>query len=392
MNSFRSCVGSAGFTTSTPGGPPKRAMWVKSRSGSNGKLFESAGAMQCVATPETTSVYPSGAAFATNSEPITPPAPARFSTMKFSLKVSLSLCDTRRPRVSAVPPGAKGTTMRTVLAGQLCARASGPPSSRATSTAALGPKCRAGCEIDASIGVILPEHRAKIAVRPPRGLCATYRNGKSHGNHRRTTDPLAAGRGLARAERSRGLEGVHRGLRSDRKSFRYRVPRRHGGVGGARESQVPTLPGGWPVHCAWCFSCTSRSSPRTDLTSSVHRHPGARVTGSVFLIDPAALDVARPVGAHEESQVRVGGDPGAHRGTEDFDPAVAALEAVNDVARRLASKRIVAKPGFHRVLDDDAHLDEVAASRFARNLDSRRHRVQPPSKQADSLTTMSTES
>src|SRR6266581_2556729 len=238
MNCFRSCAGSAGFTTSTPGGPPKSAMWVKSRSGSNGKVFESAGAIQCVATPETTSVYPSSAALATNSEPMTPPAPARFSTMKFSFKVSLSLCDTRRPRVSAVPPGAKGTTMRTVLAGQLCASASGPPSSRATSTAALGPKCRAGCEIDASIGVILPEHRAKIAVRPPRGLCATYRNGKSHGNHRRTTDPLAAGRGLARAERSRGLEGVHRGLRSDRKSFRYRVPRRHGGVGGARESQV----------------------------------------------------------------------------------------------------------------------------------------------------------
>src|SRR5439155_763329 len=122
---------------------------------------------------------------------------------------------------------------------------------------------------------------------------------------------------------------------------------------------------------------------------SVHRHPGIRVSRSVFLIDPAALDVARPLGAHEESQVRVGGDPGAHRGTEDFDPAVAALEAVNDVARRLASQRIVAKPGFHRVLDDDAHLDGLAAPGFALNLDSRRHRLQPPSRQADSLTTMS---
>src|SRR5438132_787238 len=91
MNCLRSCAGSAGFTTSTPGGPPKSAMWVKSRSGSNGKVFESAGAMQCVATPETTSVYPSGAAFATSSEPMTPPAPARFSTMKFSFKLGETL-------------------------------------------------------------------------------------------------------------------------------------------------------------------------------------------------------------------------------------------------------------------------------------------------------------
>src|SRR5882672_1976114 len=111
------------------------------------------------------------------SEPIAPPAPARFSMMKFSLKLSVSLCATKRPRVSAVPPGAKGTMMRTVLAGQLCAKASGPPSSRATSTAALGPKRRAGRQRDASMGVILPEHRAKIAVRPLKALCATYRNG-----------------------------------------------------------------------------------------------------------------------------------------------------------------------------------------------------------------------
>src|SRR5436190_1394405 len=72
MNCFRSCAGSAGFTTSTPGGPPKSAMWVKSRSGSNGKLFESTGAMQCVATPETTRVYPSGAAMEMTGEQLIP--------------------------------------------------------------------------------------------------------------------------------------------------------------------------------------------------------------------------------------------------------------------------------------------------------------------------------
>src|SRR5438445_498401 len=127
----------------------------------------------------------------------------------------------------------------------------------------------------------------------------------------------------------------------------------------------------------------------TKRDSARNRHPGAREPRHVFLIDPAALDVARLPGAHEEPQVGVGRDAGAHRGPEDFDPAVAALEAVNDVARRLTAQRIIAKPGFHRVLDKDAHLDEIAAPGFARNLDSRRHRVQPPSRQADSLTAMS---
>src|SRR6266581_1306275 len=53
----------------------------------------------------------------------------------------------------------------------------GPPDSRATSTASTGPECRASRERDAVTGVILPEHRARIAQRPPRAHCATYRNG-----------------------------------------------------------------------------------------------------------------------------------------------------------------------------------------------------------------------
>src|SRR5216117_2253011 len=86
--------------------------------------------------------------------------------------VSQRLSETRRPRVSAVPPGAKGTMMRTVLAGHPCARACEPAISRATSPASPGPECRASCERDAATGVILPEHRARIAQRPPRGsLC-----------------------------------------------------------------------------------------------------------------------------------------------------------------------------------------------------------------------------
>src|SRR5258706_4683952 len=136
-----------------------------------------------------------------------------------------------------------------------------------------------------------------------------------------------------------------------------------------------TPPGGWPVRCSWRSWSTSRCSRRTDSRSSVHRHPGARVSSSVFLVDPAALDVARALGANEESQVRVGRYPRAHRSTEHFDPAEAALEAVNDVARRLAAERIVAEAGFHRVLNENAHLYEPPAPGFPRHLNSRRHRL-----------------
>src|SRR5258706_16422097 len=52
-----------------------------------------------------------------------PPAPARFSTTNDWPKLSLSLLATMRPSVSAVPPGAKGTTTRTGFAGQPCANA-----------------------------------------------------------------------------------------------------------------------------------------------------------------------------------------------------------------------------------------------------------------------------
>src|SRR6266545_3787741 len=55
--------------------------------------------------------------------------------------------------------------------------------------------------------------------------------------------------------------------------------------------------------------------------SARNGHPGARETRHVFLIDPAALDVARLPGAHEEPQIGVGRDARAHRGAEDFDPS-----------------------------------------------------------------------
>ncbi len=56
---------------------------------------------------------------------------------KVSFKVSPSLCATRRPSVSAVPPGANGTTTRTGFEGHACGHAAPHDSDAAASTAAL---------------------------------------------------------------------------------------------------------------------------------------------------------------------------------------------------------------------------------------------------------------
>src|SRR5450759_431833 len=66
------------------------------------------------------SVYPSGLARATISEPSTLLAPARLSTTKVWPSRSPSLSATMRPRMSLVPPGAKGTISRTALVGYGC--------------------------------------------------------------------------------------------------------------------------------------------------------------------------------------------------------------------------------------------------------------------------------
>src|SRR5436190_2915774 len=50
-----------------------------------------------------------------------PPAPARLSTTTGWPRISVSCCPVRRAMMSAGPPGAKGITKRTGLAGQVCA-------------------------------------------------------------------------------------------------------------------------------------------------------------------------------------------------------------------------------------------------------------------------------
>ena len=77
-----------------------------------------AGDVTCVPILEMRNVLPSGWAAATAAEPISPPAPPRFSTKKLWPNFSLSGSASSRASMSDVPPGANGETMRTGLLGQ----------------------------------------------------------------------------------------------------------------------------------------------------------------------------------------------------------------------------------------------------------------------------------
>src|SRR5688572_21219207 len=63
-------------------------------------------------------VWPSGAAFATMSAPIVPPAPPRLSTSTCWPIDSPMRCATSRATTSVVPPAGKGTTIRSGRAGK----------------------------------------------------------------------------------------------------------------------------------------------------------------------------------------------------------------------------------------------------------------------------------
>src|SRR5215467_12982271 len=92
--------------------------------GSYGKFANSNVLMASGPPMLTPSVEPSGAALATASVPTLPLAPGLFSTTNalagyFCCRPSA----TRRAMMSGVDPGPKGTTIRTVFAGQSCADA-----------------------------------------------------------------------------------------------------------------------------------------------------------------------------------------------------------------------------------------------------------------------------
>ena len=68
-------------------------------------------------TLPSSSVYPSGADLATNSEPMMAEAPARFSTTTGWPICSASRCASVLPMMSALPPGGNGTTSLIGFAG-----------------------------------------------------------------------------------------------------------------------------------------------------------------------------------------------------------------------------------------------------------------------------------
>src|SRR5438094_2316919 len=70
-----------------------------------------------------TSVWPSGALFATKSAPMLPPAPGLFSTTTGWPSACCSLAAMRRAERSTGPPGAYGTTRWTGRDGQSCGKA-----------------------------------------------------------------------------------------------------------------------------------------------------------------------------------------------------------------------------------------------------------------------------
>ena len=79
-----------------------------------------------------TIVWPSGGDFATSSTPTLPPAPGLFSITTGWPQAWASLSPIARARMSVLPPGVNGTTMRTGFDGN----ASAGPAARAVGAAA----------------------------------------------------------------------------------------------------------------------------------------------------------------------------------------------------------------------------------------------------------------
>src|SRR4051812_1514969 len=79
--------------------------------------------MACVPTVLMSSVCASPFCLATNSQATLPAAPGRFSAITCCPHSSVSFCASVRARMSEVPPGGKGMTMRTVRVGKACDQA-----------------------------------------------------------------------------------------------------------------------------------------------------------------------------------------------------------------------------------------------------------------------------
>ena len=85
---------------------------TKSFNASYGGLRDRWGLMTCELEDVISNVYPSGAALATISEPIMPPAPDRLSTTTCWPHAAESFCAMVRANKSVPPPGGKGAMTR----------------------------------------------------------------------------------------------------------------------------------------------------------------------------------------------------------------------------------------------------------------------------------------
>ena len=114
----------AGLTTSTSGTRTTSERCARSRYTSKGMRCGRAGAMDKAPGPVKARVWPSEAAFAAASVPMTPPAPVRLSTTTGWPSCAAKASAKTRPKMSAGPPAAKGTTRRS---GRFGAQRAGAP-------------------------------------------------------------------------------------------------------------------------------------------------------------------------------------------------------------------------------------------------------------------------
>ena len=103
MNSLSVRASIVGDTTTAMALVPSSSTGAKLFTGSKGSLGRTAGTVECEVAVNIR-VWPSGAALAAASLPMTPAAPARFSVTTVTPQRSLSLAPSSRARVSAVVP------------------------------------------------------------------------------------------------------------------------------------------------------------------------------------------------------------------------------------------------------------------------------------------------
>src|SRR5207302_7473021 len=141
------------------------------------------------------------------------------------------------------------------------------------------------------------------------------------------------------------------------------------------------------LHHASTSHMRLQQEPSWMAVRSGHRDRLAHRAACAGVIHPGKFELAAVERHGVELQERIGGDAGRHLGAEYLDAVVAARERADHVLRHLAPIDLEPVAGLHRVLDQDAHPDDLAAPRLARQLDARGHQLPSSSTHADRVTT-----